>query len=86
MTPTKIVRPQTKGMITIPIEFREKLAIDENSLLEASMTDNGVLFTKINYEKEKKKPEIYSEKQIKRWLKEDALDEKTAKKLKSLLS
>ncbi|MBI5753547.1 AbrB/MazE/SpoVT family DNA-binding domain-containing protein [Candidatus Peregrinibacteria bacterium] len=83
MTPTKIVRPQAKGMITIPVEFREKLAIDENSLLEASMMDNGVMFTKINYNKQE--PEVYSDKQIKKWLKKDTLDLKTAKKLKILL-
>ncbi len=83
MIPAKIVRSQTKGMVTIPVEFREKLAIDENSLFEASITANGVLFTKINYEK--KEPDVYSDSQIKKWLKEDALDPKTARKLKNLL-
>lgn len=83
MASTKIVRPQAKGMITIPIEFREKLSIDENSLFEVTITANGVLFTKINIDR--KEPEIYSDEQIKSWLKEDALDLKTAKKLKNLL-
>lgn len=83
MITSKIVRSQLKGMITIPIEFRQKLNIDENSLLEASLTPDGVLFTKINLQKE---PEIYSDQQIKKWLKEDAMDAKTAKKLKDLLN
>lgn len=84
MATAKIVKPQSKGMVTIPVEFREKLGIDSNSLLEVKMIDNGVTFIKINY-KSQQEVEIYSDKQIKRWLKNDKLDAKTVKRLEKLL-
>jgi bifunctional DNA-binding transcriptional regulator/antitoxin component of YhaV-PrlF toxin-antitoxin module len=80
---SKVVKTQSKGMVTIPVEYREKLGIEANSLLKAELTDNGVMFVKINYEPEKN--EIYTDKQIKEWMKEDKLDAQTAKKLKKLL-
>lgn len=83
IAPIKIVRTQTKGMVTIPREFREKLGISSNSLLEAKIVDNGVMFVKMNYQA--LEPEIYSDEQIKNWLKEDKLDKKTAEKIKKLL-
>ncbi len=79
---TKVVRTQSKGMVTIPIEYRERLGIDANSLLKVELVDNGVIFMKINYEPEE--TEIYSDAQIKRWMKADKLDAETAKKLKKL--
>lgn len=86
MTPiTKLVKTQTKGMVTIPREFRQKLGIDENSLLEAKLVDNGVMFVKITYSSQNPQPELYSDAQISQFLKEDKLDGKTVKKLKKLL-
>ena len=79
---TKVVKTQSKGMVTIPIEYREKLGIEANSLLKAELVDNGVMFVKINYEPEES--EIYSDKKIKEWMKTDKLDAETAKKLKKL--
>lgn len=80
---TKVVRTQSKGMVTIPIEFREKLGIDPNSLLEVRLMDNGVMFVKL--EMTSREPEIYSDQQIKQWVKTDQMDSKTVKKLKKLL-
>lgn len=84
MSTAKIVKPQSKGMVTIPVEFREKLGINSDSLLEVKMINNGVSFIKINY-KPQQEIEIYSEKQIKKWLKDDKLDAKTVKRLGKLL-
>lgn len=80
---TKFVRTQSKGMVTIPIEFREKLGIDPNSLLEVRLIENGVMFVKL--EMTPRKPELYSDHQIKEWVKIDQMDEKTVKKLRKLL-
>lgn len=77
---TKLVKTQTKGMVTIPKEFRVQLGIESNSVLEAKLVDDGVLFTK------PQSAEIYTDKQISEWMKTDALDAKTAKKLKKLLT
>lgn len=79
----KVVKTQSKGMVTIPAEFRQKLEIDENSLLEAKLINNGVIFTKIVYTPPE--TEIYSDKKIKEWMKDDKMDKKTAQKLKKLL-
>ena len=81
---TKVVKTQSKGMVTIPVEYREKLGIDANSLLKVELIDNGVMFMKINYELEE--TEIYSDAQIKKWMKADKLDAGTAKKLKKLFN
>ncbi len=83
MAQIKIVKPQSKGMVTIPVEFRQKLNIDENSLLEVKLLDNGIAFIKLDYRPETY--EVYSDKEIKTWLKEDKIDQKTAKKLDKLI-
>lgn len=80
---TKVVRTQSKGMVTIPIEFREKLGIDPNSLLEVRLMDNGVMFVKL--EMTSQESEIYSDQQIEEWVKTDQMDVKTIKRLKKLL-
>ena len=80
---TKVVKTQSKGMVTIPIEFRQKLGINENSLLEAKLMSNGVMFMKIEYRPPSE--EVYSDNQIKEWMDEDKLDAKTTKKLEKLL-
>jgi bifunctional DNA-binding transcriptional regulator/antitoxin component of YhaV-PrlF toxin-antitoxin module len=36
---TKIVRPLRSGQITIPIEFRKQLGIDERSVLQLTLAD-----------------------------------------------
>lgn len=79
----KLVRPQSKGMVTIPTEFRRKLGIDENSLLEVKIVDRGVFFVKVPAPNED--IELYSDEQIAEWLKEDRLDTETAQKVKRLL-
>lgn len=83
MIRAKIVKTQSKGMVTIPVEFRQKLNISENSLLEAKLLDNGIAFIKLDYRPETY--EIYSDKEIKTWLKEDKIDKKTAKKIDKLI-
>lgn len=80
---TKVIRAQTKGMITIPIEFRQKLGIETNSLLEAKLIDDGLMLIKMNYPKSN--TELYSDEEIKTWLKDDQIDQPTAKKLAKLL-
>jgi len=80
----KVVRTQSKGMVTIPAEYREKLGIDENSLMQVKIVSGGVLFVKLDYGVETKN--LWLDKKIKTWLKEDKLDTKTAKKLQKLLT
>lgn len=79
----KIVKAQEKGLVTIPVEFREQLGIQKNSLLEAKLTKEGVLFIKLNLTQ--KSEELYSNSEIEQWMEEDRLDVKTIKKLDQLL-
>lgn len=37
--PTKVIRPLRGGQITIPSEFREKLEIDEHTLLQITLME-----------------------------------------------
>jgi bifunctional DNA-binding transcriptional regulator/antitoxin component of YhaV-PrlF toxin-antitoxin module len=83
MISSKIVRPQSKGMVTIPVEFRQKLGITEDSVLQAQLTPKGVLFVKMDLSKEE--PALYSDSEIEGWMEEDRLDAKTARKLRRLL-
>ena len=83
MSPTKVVRTQAKGMVTIPVEFRERLGITENSLLQAELTSKGVLFVKL--ETANKVTEFYSDAEIPEWMKEDQMSAKAVKKLQQLL-
>ena len=36
---TRLIRPLRSGQITIPVEFRKKLGIDEKSLLQLTLVD-----------------------------------------------
>ena len=83
MSPTKVVRTQAKGMVTIPVEFRERLGITENSLLQAELTSKGVLFVKL--ETANKVTEFCSDAEITEWMKEDQMSAKAVKKLQQLL-
>lgn len=42
----KISRVQKKGQVTIPIEIRDKLGIQEGDLLAFVETDEGILITR----------------------------------------
>ncbi|MDP4008744.1 MAG: AbrB/MazE/SpoVT family DNA-binding domain-containing protein [Candidatus Peregrinibacteria bacterium] len=84
MSKCKVVRPQSKGMVTIPKEYREALGIDEDSLLEVQLIDNGVQFIKVTYTSEPAPGEVvelFSDKEISEWKRNDKLDGSTIKKL-----
>ena len=83
MSPTKVVRTQAKGMVTIPVEFREKLGISEDSLLQAELTSKGVLFVKLEYPNTE--TAFYTDKEVEEWIADDRLDAKSIKKLEQLL-
>ena len=39
---TKLVKPLSKGQITLPIEFRRRLNIDENTILRLSLKGSKI--------------------------------------------
>ena len=42
---TKIVKPLSRGQITIPIEFRKKLGIGANTILNLALKGNKIEIT-----------------------------------------
>lgn len=40
--PTRVVRPVRRGQITIPIEFRRKLGIEDDTLLQVTLRDDRI--------------------------------------------
>lgn len=77
-----IIKPLAKGQITIPVSFRRELGIEENTLFQAEIKENGVFLKPISLDWKEKYIRQFSDEEIKGWLKEDKLNKKTLQKLK----
>ena len=82
---TDTVRVQAKGQITIPAEFRKKLGIDTDTLLDVTLTEGKLEITPIKIQDNEILRE-YTDKDIQRFLQEDKIDSQTAKKVRALLA
>lgn len=82
---TRLVRPLPRGQITLPIEFRRRLRIDETTMLKLSLSGGKIEMTPMRLS-EKREMREYSGAEIRRFIKEDRLDPKTAKKARRLLT
>jgi len=65
-----IVKPTSRGQVTIPLELRRRLNIDEETLLRIDALGEGVVFTPVKLEKEKPLRE-YAQSEIDQFLKDD---------------
>ena len=84
---TKIVKPLSRGQITIPIEFRRKLGIGSNTILNLSLKGNKIEITPaIVREFNEEELREYTDKEISQFLQDDKIDEDTARTVKKLLS
>ncbi len=81
----KIAKPGARGQITIPSEIRKKLNINSKTILNIALDKNNIILTPLRLAEEKFKGREYTEKEIKKFLKEDELDKKTLAKAKKLL-
>ena len=81
----KLVRPLPKGQITLPIEFRRRLKIDDKTILSVSLKGSKIEILPLRPLPQKETIRKYSDDEIKRFLKEDRLDPKTAAKIRRLL-
>jgi bifunctional DNA-binding transcriptional regulator/antitoxin component of YhaV-PrlF toxin-antitoxin module len=81
----KLVRPLPKGQITLPIEFRRRLKIDDKTILSLSLKGSKIEILPLRPVSRKETMREYSGDEIKRFLKEDRIDPKTAAKVRSLL-
>jgi bifunctional DNA-binding transcriptional regulator/antitoxin component of YhaV-PrlF toxin-antitoxin module len=83
---TKILKPSSRGRITIPVEFRQKLKIDEDALLNLTLKDNKIYITPFTLNnKSEKDIRNYTNKEIAEFLDEDKIDQQIAKVLRKLL-
>ena len=84
---TKLVRPLSRGQITIPIEFRKKLGIDTNTILNLVLKGNKIEITPAMVrEVGEEEPREYTDKEISQFLQDDKIDRKTARTVKRLLT
>ena len=77
----------SRGQITIPIEFRTRLGIDENTYIKLTLDENKIILTPafLGSNSEEKLRE-YTEKEISQFIKEDKIDQDTASTIKKLLA
>ena len=80
----KLVRSLPKGQITLPIEFRRRLKIDDKTILSLSLKGSKIEILPLRPLPQKEAIREYSRDEIKRFLKEDRIDRKTAKRVRAL--
>lgn len=83
---TRLVKPYAKGQVTIPADFRQKLGIDENTILRMELKGSRIEITPLRVTDEDRLVREYDRSQIEAFLEEDKLDPETARKVRELLS
>lgn len=84
---TKIVKPLSRGQITIPVEFRKKLGIDNNTILSIALKGKKIEITPaIVREVDEEELREYTDKEISQFLQDDKIDQETARTVKRLLT
>jgi len=81
----RLVRPRTKGQITIPADVRQQLNIDEDTILQLRVKGSTIEITPLRVVDENRLMREYSAADIEAFLREDKIDKKTATKLRRLL-
>mgnify|MGYP001606143323 CR=1 FL=1 len=76
------IKPLAKGQITIPISFRKKLNIKNDTLFQAELRQGGIFLKPVNLAWKEKYIRQFSDEEIKQWLEDDKLDKETLKKIK----
>ena len=79
----KVIKALAKGQITIPREFRNVLGIREETLLSVSLVEDHLEIIPLQQDQETLR--LYSDEDVIRFLKEDRLDEETARRVRDLL-
>jgi AbrB family looped-hinge helix DNA binding protein len=84
---TKLVRPLSRGQITIPVEFRKKLGIDTNTILSLALRGNKIeIVPAMVREVGEEELREYTDKEISQFLQDDKIDQETARTVKRLLA
>jgi len=83
---TRIVRPQARGQITIPADFRKRLGIDQDTLLQLTVHGSTIEISPLRLAKEGLALREFDRSKLDAFLKEDKIDAKTAARVRRLLS
>lgn len=82
----RLVKPYAKGQVTIPADFREKLGIDENTILQMELKGSHIEITPLRLVDEDRLVRDYDTSEIDAFLEEDKIDPETASKVRDLLA
>lgn len=82
----RLVKPYAKGQVTIPADFREKLGIDENTILQIELKGSHIEITPVRFVDEDRLLRDYDTSAIEAFLEEDKIDPETASKVRDLLA
>lgn len=86
MQTRKVVKPFGTGQITIPVEFRRRLNIKRNTLLNLVLREGRIEISPLRVEGDKGEGRKYSRAEIDQFVVDDKLDPRTAAKVRKLLS
>ncbi len=73
-----IIKPTSRGQVTIPLKLRRRLGISEETLLSVDARDKAVVFTPVKLEKEQLLRQ-YTKSEIAQYLRDDKLSDQDAK-------
>lgn len=82
----RLVKPYAKGQVTIPADFREKLGIDENTILQMELKGAHIEITPLRLVDEDRLLRDYDTSEIDAFLEEDKIDAETASRVRGLLA
>ncbi len=83
---SKVVKPFGTGQITIPAEFRRRLNIGRNTLLNIVLQEGRLEIRPLKLQAGKQGVRGYTREEIDQFVADDKLDPRTAAKVKKLLS
>jgi len=82
---TRVVRPLSKGQITLPIEFRRRLNIDADTLLRLTLKGGRIEIVPVQPVPQEATLRDYTQDEIERFLEEDRLAPDMAARVRRLL-
>lgn len=82
----RLVKPYAKGQVTIPADFRERLGIDENTILQMELKGSRIEITPMRVINEDRLLRNYDISEVEAFLEEDRIDPETAAKVRELLA
>ena len=80
------MRSQAKGQITVPIEFRKRLGIDQNPFLRLTLRGSRIEVSPVQLGREGTLLRDFDQKELDAFLEEDTIDAKMTAKVRRLVA